>query len=77
MAEPLVKPRQLAGEWGCGLSTIYRLAELGVLPTVKIPGTKLIRFKRERIEQLVKTWEANGRRKRRKGQRADSQQTQP
>jgi len=61
MAEPLWKPADVKKRLNCGLATVYRLAERGVLPTVRIPGTNLVRFKAERIEELLRTWERAGR----------------
>lgn len=61
MAEPLLKPADVKRRLNVGLSTVYRLAEAGILPTVKIPGTNLVRFKAERVEELLKRWERNGR----------------
>ncbi len=63
MSSPLVKPREVAQLLGIGLSSVYRLAERGTLPTVQIPGTHIIRFRRERVETLMKAWEQNGRRR--------------
>ena len=66
VSSPLLKPREVAQLLGIGLSSVYRLAERGTLPTVKIPGTEMVRFRRERIENLVRQWEdKNGGQKRR------------
>ena len=53
----LMKPKEVAELLGIGESSVYRLAERGTLPTVKIPGTKMVRFRRERVEELVRRWE--------------------
>ncbi len=58
--EPLLRPRDVARLLSIGTSTVYRLAEAGVLPTVKIPGTTHVRFKAERVEELLKQWSRNG-----------------
>lgn len=63
MAEALLRPRQVAQLLGVGTSTVYRLAGQGILPTVRIPNTSLVRFRRERVEQLLRAWETNGRRR--------------
>ncbi len=65
MAESLLKPSDVRQLLNVGLSTVYRLAAKGVLPTVKIPGAGLVRFKAERVEALLRQWEQNGRRRRR------------
>ncbi len=57
MSSPLVKPREVAQLLGIGLSSVYRLAERGTLPTVKIPGTAMVRFRLGRVEELVRRWE--------------------
>ncbi len=60
----LMKPQEVAELLGIGVSSVYRLAERGTLPTVKIPGTKVVRFRRERVEEFVRRWEhKNDRRK--------------
>lgn len=61
MPDPLLRPRQVAQLLAVGLSTVYRLAEAEILPSVKIPGTNLVRFRRERVEELLRRWERNGR----------------
>lgn len=65
MAEPLLTPKEVRCLLNVGLSTVYRLAGAGILPIVKIPGTGLVRFRRERVEELVRQWERNGRGRRR------------
>lgn len=60
MSERLERPKEIAVLLNCGVSTVYRLAATGVLPAVKVPGTNLVRFRREVIEQLVRQWELNG-----------------
>jgi len=60
MSERLEKPKEIAALLNCGVSTVYRLAAAGVLPAVKVPGTNLVRFRREVIERLVRQWELNG-----------------
>ncbi len=77
MPEALLRPREVSQMLSIGISTVYRLAESGTLPTVRVPGTNLVRFRRERVEVLLRRWEINnGERRRRKGHRADSQPTQ-
>ncbi len=69
---PLLKPREVARLLGIGLSSVYRLAERKTLPAIKIPGTKVVRFRRERVEELVRRWERkhkNGRSLRTGGER--------
>ncbi len=61
MPEPLRTPKDVKIRLNVGLRTVYRLVELGILPTVKIPGTNLVRFKAERVEELLRQWERNGR----------------
>ena len=53
----LMKPKEVAELLGIGESSVYRLASSGVLPTVRIPGTNSVRFRRERVETLMKAWE--------------------
>ncbi len=60
MPEPLLKPEEVRALLKVGLSTVYRLSASGILPTVKIPGTSLVRFKAERVEELLRQWERNG-----------------
>jgi excisionase family DNA binding protein len=67
MPEPLGTPQDVKQRLSCGLATVYRLAEQGVLPTVKIPGTNLVRFNMGKVEMLVQQWERNGRRRGRNG----------
>ncbi len=75
--EALLRPREVAVMLSIGVSSVYRLAESGTLPTVRVPGTNLVRFRRERVEVLLRRWETNnGERRNRKGHRADSQPTQ-
>jgi len=64
MTDPLATPREVAQLLACGVSTVYRLCAAGVLPVVKIPGTALVRFRRDRLEGLLKTWEEQGGRRR-------------
>ena len=66
MTEPLLRPREVAVMLRVGISTIYRLAGTGTLPTVRVPGTSFVRFRRERVEELLKRWEVNGRNRGRK-----------
>ncbi len=61
MGDPLLTPKDVKALLSVGLRTVYSLAERGTLPTVKIPGTALVRFRRERVEELLKRWERNGR----------------
>ena len=63
MATPLLRPRDVQKLLAVDLSTVYRLAAAGTLPTVKVPGTSLVRFRAEHIETLLRRWETNGRRK--------------
>lgn len=60
MSDHLEKPKAIAALLNCGVSTVYRLAATGKLPSVKVPGTNLVRFRREAIEQLVRQSELNG-----------------
>ncbi len=68
MPAPLGTPHDVKHRMNCGLATVYRLAERGVLPTVKIPGTTLIRFDMEKIEVLLQRWGQNGNGRRRKAE---------
>lgn len=46
------------------IPTAYRLAIRGVLPYLRVPGTKIMLFPRERVEKIIRSWEtAGGRRK--------------
>ncbi len=73
MGEFLLRPREVAAMLSIGVSSVYRLAESGTLPTVRVPGTNLVRFRRERVEVLLRRWETNnGERRSRKGQRAET-----
>jgi len=65
----LGKPREVADRLQCGLSTVYRLIERGVIPSVTIPTTGIVRVPWDRFENLLREWERDGRRRRgRKGQ---------
>jgi len=60
MSGDLLRPREVARILGVGISSVYRLAARGTLPAVKVPGTSLVRFRRDRIERLIQSWERNG-----------------
>jgi hypothetical protein len=45
------------------MTTAFRLAQRGVLPFIRIPGTHIMRFPRERTERIIKSWEQGGRRR--------------
>ncbi len=45
-------------------STTFRLAKKGKLPYIEPPGTRLMLFPRARVERIISSWQANGRRKR-------------
>ena len=66
-AQRLGTPREVAARLQCGLSTVYRLIERGVIPSVTIPTTGLVRVPMDRFENLLRQWESDGRRRR--GQR--------
>jgi excisionase family DNA binding protein len=65
MSEPLLRPRDVAKMLAVGLATVYRLADRGILPCVRVPGSHVVRFRREHLELLVKRWETNGGRRKR------------
>ena len=71
-ARRLGTPREVANLLQCGLSTAYRLIERGVIPSVTIPTTGLVRVPWERFENLVQQWERDGRRRRGRGSRDGS-----
>jgi len=50
------------------VQTAFRLAVRGVIPFIRVPGTKVMLFPRARVERLIASWEGNG--GRRRGQRA-------
>lgn len=66
MPDALLTPEELRQRLNCGLSTVYRLTAKGILPAVKIPGTSLVRFRRESVEKLLAEWESNGGRRKRR-----------
>jgi excisionase family DNA binding protein len=54
-----------------GGSTLYRLIARGVVPAIKVPGTAIVRLRREVLDGLLRQWEQSGRRRgRRRGQAA-------
>ena len=70
-ARRLGTPREVAELLQCGLSTAYRLIARGVIPSITIPTTGLVRVPMERFENLLRQWESEGRRRRgRKGRNA-------
>ena len=70
-AQRLGTPREVAARLNCGLSTVYRLIARGVIPSITIPTTGLVRVPMERFENLLRQWESEGRRRRgRKGRNA-------
>ncbi len=73
--EALLRPREVAQMLNIGISTVYRLAESGTLPTVRVPGTNLVRFRRQRVELLLQRWEANTNGRRRKLRRGEEKYT--
>jgi hypothetical protein len=65
MPAPLGTAHDVKQRLYCGLATVYRLSEKGVLPTVKVPGTNLVRFDMDKIEVLIARWGTNGNGRRR------------
>ena len=65
----LGKPREVADRLQCGLSTVYRLIERGVIPSVTIPTTGIVRVPWDRFENVLRQWESEGRHRRRRGRR--------
>ena len=61
MSTTLLKAKDVAKMLGIGESSVYRMVQKGILPAVKVPGTRLerpsIRFRQERIETLMRSWE--------------------
>lgn len=47
------------------VSTAYRLAGRKKLPFIRVPGTTVMLFPRARVEQVIRSWERNGREQRR------------
>ncbi len=60
MAEPLLRPRDVAKLLSIGESTVYQLASKGILPGFTIPGTGAVRFSARRIEVLLERWQREG-----------------
>ncbi len=60
MAEPFLRPRDLAKLLCIGESTVYQLATKGILPGFTIPGTNALRFSATRIEVLLQRWMRGG-----------------
>ncbi len=59
-------------------STTYRLAMAGELPYIRVPGTKILLFPRARVEQIIRSWERNGRgRGRRSAPERETPEAQP
>jgi excisionase family DNA binding protein len=50
-----------------GKSTFYRLADRGVIPTIRVPGTSIRRVRRAVLDALLSEWENDGRRRRNSG----------
>ncbi len=75
VAEALLRPREVARMLSIGVSSVYRLAESATLPTVRVPGTNLVRFRRERVEVLLRRWETNTNGRWRKQRRGEEKYT--
>lgn len=60
MAEPLLRPRDVAKRLSIGESTVYELSAKGDLPGFAIPGTNALRFSAQRIEVLLQRWMREG-----------------
>jgi excisionase family DNA binding protein len=49
----LMTPSQVAKELGIGRSTAYRLLTQGAIPTLRVPGTKILRVRRQDFERAL------------------------
>ena len=58
--------KEAAAHLRLGLSTTYRLLEKDVIPSIKVPGTSIVRIRRTVLDALLVKWEGNGRRGRRR-----------
>lgn len=53
----LVGVKEVMAMLGLKRSTVYNLKDKGVLPTVPIPGARVVRFREDQILALVEEWE--------------------
>jgi excisionase family DNA binding protein len=55
--EGLMNLQETAEFMGCSTVTIRRMEKRGELPMVKLPGTRLVRFRRATLQRLIETSE--------------------
>lgn len=56
----LLTPSEVAEILRIGTSTVYRLAERKVLPSVGIPGTHVLRIPSDGLDVLLRRWSSEG-----------------
>lgn len=56
----LLTPREVGEILRIGTSTVYRLAETKVLPSVGLPGAHVLRIPSDRLDVLIQRWTREG-----------------
>jgi excisionase family DNA binding protein len=56
-AEDIITPKELAARLHCSVGTTQALRRRGVLPTIILPGSRLVRFSWKSVQEALRRME--------------------